>query len=72
MIIRSFQQTIPGEREKRGGLKGQGIRAFNDGMEQARSFEDFLEEAFQGQTVQKGGWFAPALKDTTKSKLSLF
>ncbi|TGK28929.1 hypothetical protein EHQ12_05050 [Leptospira gomenensis] len=71
MIIRSLQESANYQR-KRGGLAGAGPNwreRTRAGEANLKSFADYLEEAFEGEVVQKGTWFSDSLSELSKNNL---
>ncbi|XDD49495.1 hypothetical protein AB3N59_13935 [Leptospira sp. WS92.C1] len=71
MIIRSLQESANYQR-KRGGLAGAGPNwreRSHAGEANLKSFADYLEEAFEGEVVQKGAWFSDSLSELSKNNL---
>ncbi|MBM9502501.1 hypothetical protein JWG45_04375 [Leptospira sp. 201903070] len=71
MIIRSLQESANYQR-KRGGLAGAGPNwreRTRAGESNLKSFADYLEEAFEGEVVQQGTWFADSLSELSKNNL---
>ncbi len=71
MIIRSLQESANYQR-KRSGLPGAGPNwkeRTRAGESNLKSFADYLEEAFEGELVQKGAWFSDSLSELSKNNL---
>ncbi|EMO53323.1 LIC12298 family protein [Leptospira noguchii] len=71
MIIRSLQESANYQR-KRSGLPGAGPNwkeRTRAGEPNLKSFADYLEEAFEGELVQKGAWFSDSLSELSKNNL---
>lgn len=69
MVIKSLEYPVY-NRRKKGGLTGEvpkikGMAAANS----VKSFEEYLQDVFKGETVQEGLWFSPRLSEMTKRNL---
>lgn len=68
MVIRSLYQPVY-QRDRKQGLPGAAPQTkpkFDDGT---KTFEEYLQESFQGEVVQKGTWFAPQISELSRSNL---
>lgn len=71
MIIRSLENPVY-SRKRKGGLPGAGPihkAQYSPKKDTGKSFEDFLQEAFDGEVIQKGAWFSNNITDLTKKNL---
>lgn len=68
MVIRSLYQPVY-QRDRKQGLPGSAPAVksrLNDGN---KTFEEYLQESFQGEVVQQGTWFAPQVSELSRKNL---
>ncbi len=69
MVVKSLEYPVYNRRRK-GGLSGEvpkikGISSTSS----VKTFEEYLQDAFNGETVQEGLWFSSNLSEMTKRNL---
>ncbi|MDX1957613.1 MAG: hypothetical protein SFU98_03520 [Leptospiraceae bacterium] len=72
MVIKSLEYPIY-QRKRHGGLLGEVSKEKKiQSANFERSFEDYLKDIFNGETIQEGSLFSSTISERTKNNLRKF